>query len=125
MQKLLESPLFLIALRAQFIILLATATYLSLTSSQGVISVNTWDKALHFIGWAGLYGSLQLAFLFRASSLRAASSLLFYSFVIEIAQFYTGRTFSLLDLLANGVGIATATLAILLAKKFLLLLSQR
>lgn len=125
MHKLLESSLFLIALRAQFILLLAMATYLSLTSLSGVVSINAWDKALHFIGWGGLYGSLQLASLFRADIFRAASLLLLYSFMIEVAQLYTGRTFSLLDLLANGVGIAVAVLAIVIVKRWFVFLGER
>lgn len=125
MQKLLESSVLLLVVRSQFVLLLALATYLSLTTSSGVVSVNAWDKALHFIGWAGLYGSLQLACLFRANIFAAAASLLLYSFVIEIAQSYTGRTFSLLDLLANGVGIAAAVLAIVIAKRCFFFLGER
>jgi VanZ family protein len=125
MQKLLESSVFLLVVRSQFVLLLALATYLSLSTSSGVVSVNIWDKALHFIGWAGLYGSLQLASLFRANIFAAAASLLLYSFVIEIAQSYMGRTFSLLDLLANGVGIAAAVLAIVIAKRCFFFLGGR
>lgn len=125
MQNILTSTPCLIVLRAQFILLLAAVTYLSLTPSQGVVSINAWDKALHFIGWAGLYGSLQLASLFRANIFAAATLLLLYSFLIEVAQSYTGRTFSLLDLLANGVGIAAAVLAIVIAKRCFFFLGER
>lgn len=119
MQKLLQSSLFLIALRLQFFALLAVATYLSLASLQGSLVANVWDKALHIVGWAGLYGSLQLACLFRAKVAVAAASLLTYSFFIEIGQYFCGRTFSLLDLLANGCGIGVAILAIVITKRLL------
>lgn len=125
MKKFFASSLFLFVVRSQFVLLLALATYLSLTTSSGVVSVDAWDKALHFIGWAGLYGSLQLACLFRANIFAAAVSLLLYSFVIELAQSYIGRTFSLWDLFANAVGIAAAVLAIVIANRWFFFVTKR
>jgi hypothetical protein len=99
-------------LRLQFLLWLTTATYLSLMTVEGTIVDNLWDKPLHIIGWGGLYISLQLAFRLQGPVLFTAAALLTYSLIVEILQVWVGRTFSLLDLFANGCGIALACMTL-------------
>ena len=106
-------------LRLQFLLWLAMATYLSLMAVEGTIAEALWDKPLHLFGWGGLYISLQLAFRLQGPVLIAAVALLAYSLVVEILQASVGRTFSLLDVLANGCGIALACISLAALNWFL------
>tara|TARA_B100000809_G_scaffold266793_1_gene331624 strand:+ start:6541 stop:6906 length:366 start_codon:yes stop_codon:yes gene_type:complete len=106
-------------LRLQFLLWLAAATYLSLMTLEGTIAETLWDKPLHLIGWGGLYISLQLALRLQGPVLIAAAALLTYSLVVEILQAWVGRTFSLLDVLANGCGIALASMSLAALNWFL------
>lgn len=116
----LRSNTFSWLLRVQFVVLLCTATFLSLVSTKGTPIENLWDKPLHVIGWAGLYISLQMAVRLQAPVIIAAPTLLAYSFLIEVIQAQVGRSFSLLDLVANGCGIALACLAIVILRAVLM-----
>jgi len=109
-------PILSIILRLQFVLLLTAITTLSLLPVQNTPLANVWDKALHFVAWCSLYISLQFAFQLRAPAVFSMLALLSYSFLIEIVQSQVGRSFSLLDLLANGIGISIGFLTILLIK---------
>ena len=106
-----EKTFFDIIAWKQFWLFLLIGSYLSLNPKPGVIFEQSPDKVLHIIGWASLTLSLQLAHFRRPiwSDVRAVKHLKFlfiYSLWIEIAQYFLpGRFFSLLDMLANGVGM--------------------
>jgi len=70
-----------------------------------------WDKASHFLGYAGLAG---LAGLAGVRLPRAFTITLLYGIAIEYAQLLVpGRSGSDWgDILANGLGAATAVLAL-------------
>lgn len=93
---------------------------LSLIPVEGTPIEYLWDKPIHLVGWAGLYISLQLAFGLKARLAVSAPLLLGYSIVIEVLQAQVGRTFSLLDIVANSCGIVLACIAIVLLKRCLL-----
>ena len=90
---------------------LCAITTLSLVPVTGAIAVNVWDKAQH----AGAY--IVLGLLTWAAGNRAnipfthATWLFAYGIGIELVQgFLPWRSFSVLDMLANGTGIAIAAL---------------
>jgi VanZ family protein len=98
-------------LRLQFPLLLALATYLSLTPQPGEVFASYSDKFLHVLCWGGLYGSLRLALLGREHWVISAISLLIYASLVEFLQNLSPeREFSILDMGANALGISLALL---------------
>ncbi len=68
------------------------------------------DKILHLLGY-GIFAVLGwLIVNSQAKFSMIALSIFIYGLLIEIAQIYTGRSFSVLDLIANGAGILIAYL---------------
>ena len=100
---------------AFFFIFLIAIEYLALTPAQIKLIENSWDKANHFIAFAALYVTLYLGFS-RLNLGAKVAILLAYGVQIEIAQsFVPNRYFSLLDVVADGIGIV---FGILLARIF-------
>ena len=96
---------------AFFFIFLIAIEYLALTSAQIKLIENSWDKANHFIAFAALYVTLHFGFC-RLNLGAKVAILLAYGIQIEIAQsFVPGRYFSLLDVVADGIGIVFGILA--------------
>ena len=96
---------------AFFFIFLIAIEYLALTPAQIKLIENSWDKANHFIAFAALYATLHFGFS-RLNLGAKVAILLAYGIQIEIVQsFVPGRYFSLLDIVADGIGIVFGILA--------------
>ena len=90
---------------AFFFIFLIEIEYMALTPAQIKLIENSWDKANHFIAFAALYVTLHLDFS-RLNLGAKVAILLAYGIQIEIMQsFVPNRYFSLLDVVADGIGI--------------------
>ncbi len=91
--------------RAAFYICLVVIEYLATTTRHIPIVESMWDKANHFIAFFTLFILLTLAY----SSLNTLAKfllLLAFGMQIEIVQsFIDGREFSLLDVVADSIGI--------------------
>lgn len=97
---------FIVFSWAQFFLLTAIATYYLVAPSPGDTFANVWDKALHAACWFILVLSLKLPWLWRSKFWLGALLLFVYSIVLESLQQLTPeRQFSVLDMLANGVGV--------------------
>lgn len=80
--------------------------YLALTSRHIEIVESFWDKQNHFIAFCTLYVLLSLAYS-RFSTRLKILILLLVGFQIEITQYFIpARSFSLMDVVADSVGIA-------------------
>jgi len=91
-----------------FFICLLTIEYLATTSTSIAIVENSWDKANHFIAFFVLYILLDLGFKIF-TTLGKVSVLVLFALQIEIVQhFIPNRYFSLLDVVADSVGILIA-----------------
>ena len=90
---------------AFFFVFLIAIEYLALTPAQIKLIENSWDKAHHFIAFAALYVTLHFGFSGLNLGAKVAI-LLAYGVQIEIAQsFVPNRYFSLLDVVADSIGI--------------------
>ena len=103
-----------IFMKSFFIVLLLTATYLSLTPKPSGILFLAGDTTAHVICWGVLSAAMYLAFreagCFRARLL----GLFLYSCAIEVGQiFVIGRYFSWSDIVANGTGCLLIYLAVI------------
>lgn len=89
----------------QFLCLLGIFTYLGLTSSPGKVVPLYNDWLMHFTGYVAAGISISFAFP-RWSVLKRFLFLLIFSVLIETGQhFLPPRTFSLMDIVANGGGV--------------------
>ncbi len=90
---------------AFFFIFLIAIEYLALAPAQIKLIENSWDKANHFIAFAALYVTLHFGF-YRLNLGAKVAILLAYGIQIEIMQsFVPNRYFSMLDIVADGIGI--------------------
>lgn len=105
--------------KAAFFICLVAIEYLATTSVHIEIVESIWDKANHFIAFMTLYVLLSLAY--RSLHVTTKSALLLaFGLQIEIVQwFLPHRDFSLLDVVADSVGIVIGILLCKAAFKFL------
>jgi len=88
-----------------FFTAVAAIEYLATTPLHFKVLENTWDKANHFTAFFVLYGLLKLGFG-NLSAIAASALLLLYGVQIEVVQsFLPYREFSLLDVVADSVGI--------------------
>jgi len=93
-------------------IYLTIILYLAVTPQELEVVKNSWDKLNHFVAFFVLY--VLLTFTFRKIDIfhRFIISLTF-GFFIEIIQYLLpNREFSLLDILANGIGIVLGILVV-------------
>ena len=103
---------------AFFFIFLIAIEYLALTPAQIKLIENSWDKANHFIAFAALYVTLHFGFC-RLNLGAKVAVLLAYGIQIEIAQsFVPNRYFSLLDVIADGIGIVFGILLVKILNGF-------
>nr|WP_314904375.1 VanZ family protein [uncultured Campylobacter sp.] len=103
---------------AFFFIFLIAIEYLALTPAQIKLIENSWDKANHFIAFAALYVTLHFGFS-RLNLGAKVVILLAYGIQIEAAQsFVPGRYFSLLDIVADGIGIVFGILLVKILNGF-------
>ncbi|MCV6614997.1 MAG: VanZ family protein [Cellvibrionaceae bacterium] len=92
-----------------FWLLLVGAAYFSLSPSPGSAFVSIWDKALHFICWGTVGGSLGLALFPRPFGWRSILLLALAASAIEAGQYWVpGRQFDSADLVANALGLIAA-----------------
>ncbi len=87
-----------------YILYVLIITYFLLTPEQNIISVNLWDKALHFFAYLFLIIfviNVHVRFGYFTCVLMCCG----YSFIIECIQhFIPNRQFDILDMLANLLG---------------------
>lgn len=89
-----------------FFITLLVIEYLATTTREIEVIAHSWDKLNHLAAFAVLYVLLSGGYGSMSVRMRLAVLMLF-ALQIEIVQhFIPGRDFSLLDIVADGVGIA-------------------
>lgn len=104
--------------QALFLLLVLITTYSSLTPVNHKIFEMFWDKFGHAIGYFFLIATLDLGFRTFHHFPAKFISLFTYGLALEIIQhFIPGRTFSLLDLVANAVGLLAYRMIILLVRR--------
>lgn len=92
--------------RAMFYTSLASIMFLATTTIKIEVVESMWDKSNHFMAFFVLYVLLSLAYKELSIKMKIAF-LLAYAFLIEIVQYFIpGRYFSLLDVVADSIGIA-------------------
>jgi len=106
---------------SQFYLLLAYATYGSLTPyPPGAMEVVS-DKFIHTAGYFLFYLSADLAFVPDRRRLRKVFLLFAYSVLIEAGQYFIpSRSFSLLDMAANLIGLLLGLAACTWLHRYLL-----
>ena len=81
-------------------------TWLGVAPTDSLFIASFNDLLLHFAGYIVLMNSCLLAYGTRAGKAQMFGLLLLYSFGIEVIQYFIPyREFSLLDLLANALGL--------------------
>jgi len=91
--------------RVYFFICLLAIEFLATTTIHIEVVESAWDKANHFVAFLTLYVLLTLAYK-NLNILQKIALLVAFGLQIEIVQsFIDGRYFSLLDVLADSVGI--------------------
>ena len=91
--------------RLLLLICVAAIEYLATTTMHIEIVESMWDKSNHFIAFFTLYILLSLAYRDFTTLLKIAL-LLAFGLQIEIVQhFIEGRFFSLMDVVADSIGI--------------------
>jgi len=103
--------------RVMFYTALLCILFLATTTIKMSVVESMWDKSNHFIAFFVLYVLLSLAY--KNLSIKTKILLLLaYGFFIEIVQaFIPMRYFSLMDVVADSVGIALGVMAYGLYKK--------
>ncbi len=87
-----------------YVIYVLIITYCSLTPEENIVSVNIWDKALHFFAYLILVIFIKNVHI-RLGYLTCVLICCSYSSVIECIQYFVpGRQFDVLDMLANLLG---------------------
>ena len=88
-----------------FYFCLVVIEYLATTTLEIKPIQNSWDKANHFIAFFSLYVTLSVGYP-KLEILKKVLILLIFGVQIEIVQYFLpNREFSLLDVVADGVGI--------------------
>ena len=91
--------------RVLFFICLVSIEFLATTTIKIESVEGMWDKSNHFIAFFTLYILLSLAFL-NLNIVKKFLWLIFFAVQIEVVQsFIDGRFFSLLDIVADSIGI--------------------
>lgn len=113
LRNLLRSRAFLWLSRLGLLIVLCTITILSILPNDSIPTSNISDKVSHFIAYAVLAVGLGLSFPVM-TALRLVVYCTLFGIGIEIVQLVMGqgRTFSVLDILANFAGAALGAIVI-------------
>jgi len=91
--------------KTSFFITFGVIEYLALTPQHIEVLDGLWDKQNHFIAFFALYVLLSFAYS-HFSTLKKIVLLLLFGFQIEVTQYFIpGRFFSLMDIVADSVGI--------------------
>jgi len=92
-------------LKSAFFTTILIIEYLALTPQHIEVLEGLWDKQNHFAAFFVLYVLLSFAYT-HLSVYKKGIILLFVGFQIEVTQYFIpGRFFSLLDIVADSVGI--------------------
>ena len=103
--------------RIYFFVCLLAIEFLATTTIHIEVVESNWDKANHFVAFFTLYVLLTLAYK-NFSILLKTALLVAFGLQIEIVQsFIDGRYFSLLDVVADSVGILLGVLFLKFLKK--------
>jgi len=106
--------------RLMFYICLIAIEFLATTSVHISVVENMWDKSNHFFAFFVLY--VLLSFSYSLCTKVKVFWLILFAIQIEIVQYFLpNRYFSLLDILADSIGLVLGLLAYTLLKniKFL------
>ena len=91
--------------KLSFFICIVAIEYLATTTLEIKPVQNSWDKANHFIAFMTLYVTLSLGYP-KLEVVKKVMILLAFGLQIELVQYFLpNREFSLLDVVADGVGI--------------------
>jgi VanZ family protein len=95
-------------------------TWLGVARTDSMVIASYNDLFMHFAGYIILMNSCLLAYGARPRKAVMFGLLLLYSFMIEVIQYFLPyREFSLLDLLANSLGLITGQILGLTAARLL------
>ena len=104
--------------KTMFYICLGSIEYLATTTREIKVIEHTWDKANHFIAFMTLYILLSLAYKHLSVWMKIIL-LLAFGMQIEIVQsFIPAREFSLLDVVADSIGIAIGIVVYYLYERY-------
>ena len=97
--------------RAYLLVCIVAIEFLATTTIHIEVVESVWDKANHFIAFFTLY--VLLSFAYKSLGLLSKVALLVaFGLQIEIVQsFIDGRYFSLLDVVADSIGILLGVVA--------------
>ena len=105
--------------RAYLLICIVAIEFLATTTIHIEVVESMWDKANHFIAFFVLYILLSFAFK-NLGTLIKSIILVAFGLQIEIVQsFIDGRFFSLLDVVADSIGILIGIVSLKLIQKFI------
>ena len=105
--------------RIFFFVTLIVVEYLATTSRHIALVESLWDKFNHFFAFSVLYLLLSLGFG-RLVFWKKAALLLLFGMQIEIVQsFLPARCFSMLDVVADSIGIAIGAMLFTLLRRYL------
>jgi len=103
---------------AAFYICLVAIEFLATTTLHIEAVESVWDKANHFIAFFTLYILLSLAYKKLSLNTKAGLLVLFGIQIEFVQSFIPQRYFSLLDVVADSIGILIGIVAYKLYKKF-------
>ena len=103
---------------AAFYICLIAIEFLATTTIHIEVVESIWDKANHFIAFFTLYFLLSLAYKKLSLNVKAGLLVLFGMQIELVQSFIPGRYFSLLDVVADSIGILIGVVGYKLYKKF-------
>jgi len=92
-----------------FWLCMVVISWLVIAPQEELPSVKLWDKAAHTLAFAALTLLCAIAYRQRVGLVRISLLLFTFGLTIEMVQYLLPyRQFSLLDMLANGLGILVA-----------------
>jgi len=102
---------------AAFYICLVAIEFLATTTIHIEVVESVWDKANHFIAFFTLYILLTLAYKKLSLKVKVGLLILFGIQIEFVQSFIPGRYFSLLDVVADSIGILIGIVGYKLYKK--------
>ena len=108
-----------------FYFTLAVIEYLATTTAEIKLIESIWDKANHFSAFFVLYVLLSLAYTTLETRTKIVLLLLFGLQIEVVQSFIDGRYFSMLDVVADSVGILLGVLFWKFGASYILRLRER
>lgn len=119
-RRALCAVFFAIIRKTQFYGLLVVYMVLATARPGSAMSVGYNDLVVHFVGYIVLYSSCLLAYGPGKNKVGMMLLLFAYSFLIELVQYTIPyRSFSMLDLLVNALGLGTGLITDVLGRQLL------